>query len=302
MNRTNHYGQARETRGIDHVIVGTADLDAAAAGFARLGFNVSPKMVHPFGTANRLIMFGDNFIELLGIEDASRLGRLVVLRDFLRATGGGTWGLVFRALDAGAEWRRCADEGLEPGELQRDVERAVDMPDGTRKMARFSSFGLGATATTTYMEGFSQQHVPDAVWIPEWQVHGNGALGMTAVTVATNNLVAFEDRYASLFGSGCVSRADNRLVVETPSGRIDTVQPAILEQRFGGLAGAKAGPWPRIVGATLCVEEFSRLRQLLRDRDVPFELSAGGSVCVAPERACGLALEFTPWDARRAVQ
>ena len=94
-------------RGIDHVIVGTADLDAAAAGFARLGFNVSPKMVHPFGTANRLIMFGDSFIELLGIEDASRLGRLVVLRGFLRATGGGPWGLVFRALDARAEWRRC---------------------------------------------------------------------------------------------------------------------------------------------------------------------------------------------------
>lgn len=294
LNRTNRDGETREMHGIDHVIVGTADLDAAAAGFARLGFNVSPKMVHPFGTANRLIMFGDSFIELLGIEDASRLGRLVVLRDFLRATGGGPWGLVFRALDARAEWRRCAEEGLEPGALQRDVERAVDMPDGTRRVARFSSFGLGGSATPTYMEGFSQQHVPEAVWIPEWQLHGNGARAMTAVTVATDNLDAFEDRYAGLFGSRCLSRSDSRLTAETPSGGIDAVEPAILEQRFGGLAGGEAGPWPRIVGATLRVEEFSRLRQLLRDRDVPFRLSGADALFVAPDRACGLALEFTP--------
>ena len=168
------------------------------------------------------------------------------------------------------------------------------MPDGARRMARFSSFGLGASATPTYMEGFSQQYVPEAVWIPEWQVHGNGARAMTAVTVATDNLDAFEDRYASLFGPGCLSRSDGRLTAETPSGGIDAVKPAILEQRFGGQAGTQAGPWPRIVGATLCVEEFSRLGQLLRDRDVPFRLSGADSLFVAPDRACGLALEFTP--------
>ena len=117
---------------------------------------------------------------------------------------------------------------------------------------------------------------------------------MTGVTVATDNLDAIEDRYASLFGSGSLSRSDHRLVAETPCGRIDAVEPAILEQRFAGLAGAGDGPCPRIVGATLCVEEFSRLRQLLRDRGVPFESTVGGSMCVAPERACGLALEFTP--------
>src|ERR1700749_3967542 len=56
--------------GIDHVIVGVRDLEQARLGWGRLGFTVSPRGRHiGQGTANYLIMFSSDYVELLGIVD-----------------------------------------------------------------------------------------------------------------------------------------------------------------------------------------------------------------------------------------
>src|SRR6185503_3770432 len=55
--------------GVDHVVVTVRDLDAAAAQWKRLGFTVSPRGTHSpqMGTANYTIMFGEDYLELLGV-------------------------------------------------------------------------------------------------------------------------------------------------------------------------------------------------------------------------------------------
>src|ERR1700694_1027568 len=56
--------------GIDHVIVGVRDLEHAREGWSRLGFTLSPRGRHiGQGTGNYCIMFGSDYIELLGIVD-----------------------------------------------------------------------------------------------------------------------------------------------------------------------------------------------------------------------------------------
>ncbi|MBO6820247.1 VOC family protein, partial [Thalassospira sp.] len=43
------------SRAIDHIVLCVNDLDAAIAVYTQLGFTVTPRAVHPFGTGNALI-------------------------------------------------------------------------------------------------------------------------------------------------------------------------------------------------------------------------------------------------------
>ncbi|WP_038945806.1 VOC family protein, partial [Bradyrhizobium japonicum] len=56
-------------RRIDHLVICVRDLEQAALDWQRLGFNLTPTGVHPFGTSNRLAQFADNFLELLAVTD-----------------------------------------------------------------------------------------------------------------------------------------------------------------------------------------------------------------------------------------
>src|SRR6478735_12181898 len=58
-------------RRLDHLVICVHDLAQAALDWQTLGFNLTPTGVHPFGTSNRLAMFGNNFLELLAVTDAA---------------------------------------------------------------------------------------------------------------------------------------------------------------------------------------------------------------------------------------
>src|ERR1043165_2709951 len=58
-------------RRLDHLVICVRDLAQAAPDWQALGFNLTPTGVHPFGTSNRLAMFGNNFLELLAVTDAA---------------------------------------------------------------------------------------------------------------------------------------------------------------------------------------------------------------------------------------
>ena len=65
-------------RGIDHLVLAVEDLSAARDQFAAFGFLTTPLGRHPWGTGNHLVQFPRNFIEILGVVDASKL---VPMRD-----------------------------------------------------------------------------------------------------------------------------------------------------------------------------------------------------------------------------
>src|SRR6478735_7821319 len=56
-------------RHLDHLVICVHDLAKAALDWQTLGFALTPTGVHPFGTSNRLAMFGDNFLELVAVTD-----------------------------------------------------------------------------------------------------------------------------------------------------------------------------------------------------------------------------------------
>jgi catechol 2,3-dioxygenase-like lactoylglutathione lyase family enzyme len=81
--------------GIDHIIVGVRNLEATRQNWQRLGFTVTPRGRHiGQGTANYCIMFGRDYLELLGFverdEHAHRLETFLAQRE-------GPMSVAFRA-------------------------------------------------------------------------------------------------------------------------------------------------------------------------------------------------------------
>ena len=60
--------------GIDHPVISVRNHPEAVEKFIRLGFSPSPLSYHPWGSVLTLMMFENNFIELIGIDDASKFG------------------------------------------------------------------------------------------------------------------------------------------------------------------------------------------------------------------------------------
>ena len=61
-------------RGLDHLVLTVRDLDAAEARFRALGFTLTPRAHHPFGTSNNLAIF-DGLVELFRAS-VTRIGLL----------------------------------------------------------------------------------------------------------------------------------------------------------------------------------------------------------------------------------
>src|SRR5207248_10388158 len=75
---------------IDHIIIGVNNLEQAATQFSqKLGLAVSGGGIHPTGgTANRIIVIGDTYLELIAIDNAaeaqqSMLDRLAIHEGYL---------------------------------------------------------------------------------------------------------------------------------------------------------------------------------------------------------------------------
>ena len=60
-------------RGLDHIVHAVHDLDAAAAFYARAGFTVGTRNIHPWGTHNRIVQLPGFFIELLSVAEPEKI-------------------------------------------------------------------------------------------------------------------------------------------------------------------------------------------------------------------------------------
>ena len=191
----------------DHLIVPVASLAAASRVFEQLGFMLTPASSHPFGTANRLVLFEGSFIELLAVQEPDKLGAFQLIADFIDLTGGGGWSVIWRPADIEKAHQVTGALGLEPSTLQREMVRTVDLPGGKTGVAMYSSFALAHDLQPTYMEGFSIQHRPENVFVPEWAEHVNGARRITEIVVSSTDVATDEQRLRKMFGA--VVRAEH---------------------------------------------------------------------------------------------
>lgn len=275
--------------GIDHLIVGVRDLEAARQRFARLGFNSTPRGRHVgWGTANYCIMLADDYLELLGIVDpagfTNGLDRLLERRE-------GLLGVVLRSRDAEATGTAWAAAGV-AAEPVRELGRRLEVDGGAVEM-RFRNVMLPAGATGG-IGLFACEHLtPELLRRPAWLVHPNGAQAIRSCTVAAADTGPVTAALARLCGAAAITRTDQVTAAHVGRGVI-LVAPPEDAQLIHPLADLEDGvPEPRLVAATLSVGDPDRTAAFLRLQGIVHQRAVNGDVMVPPAEAHGVALEFT---------
>ncbi|HLZ66076.1 MAG TPA: VOC family protein [Aliidongia sp.] len=278
--------------GIDHTLVGVADLDQAAMAWTRLGFTLSPRGRHiGWGTANYCVMFERNYIELLGILDPKQFVNGLDL--FLAKQGEGLLGFAYASADAAATRASLAAAGLDPSDA-KDLARQLELPEGTA-LPRFKLVFLPAESAPGVSSFVTEHLTPALLRRPEWLKHANGAVGLKGVTVAIDDPVALVPAYERLFGPQAVNRTDD--IVTLHVGRhtilfanrwdLEALHPE-LELPDGDLVE------PRIVMMTLASADLERTIDHLTFGQIEFEQRRGHALFVPALMATGAALEFLP--------
>jgi catechol 2,3-dioxygenase-like lactoylglutathione lyase family enzyme len=283
-------------RGLDHIVIGVHDLDAAADLYTRLGFTVGRRNQHPWGTVNRIVQFPGAFLELITIGDAAlipphRSGYFsfgAFVRDAL-ARGEGLSMAVLESLDAEGDAARfkAGDIGdFEPFSF----ERKGMGPDGEEVRVAFTlSFAEDKVARDC---GFfvCQQHEPRNFWNPQAQLHANGVTGLAAVLMVAENPTDHHIFLISFTGQRSLESTSFGISAHLPRGRFDILTPPAAAFMLGdpALAGdARA----RYAGFAVTVPDLAVLGEKLRASSIGF-IETPGRIILPAAQNHGTAIAF----------
>lgn len=167
---------------LDHVVVVVEDLDEAATTFENLGFLVTPRSHHPFGTANRLVVLDGSYLELVTVTRADELpatGFARFVADDLAEGRVGPSLLALRSRDPRADHARL-EEARIPVEPILHFGRDANLPDGTSRRVEFEVVFPSSAPDGPRL--FLCHHLdPEVIWDPRVLAHGNGARSIKSV-------------------------------------------------------------------------------------------------------------------------
>jgi catechol 2,3-dioxygenase-like lactoylglutathione lyase family enzyme len=282
-------------RGIDHLVLAVADLEAARRRYAALGFTLTPPARHPFGTANSLVQLDGAFLELLSVaepaaippHEAGRFSFAAFNRDYLKS-GEGLSMLVLDSRDARADNRAFRHAGLVTYE-PFDFSRTARLPSGEEARVGFS------LAFTSHPEienaGFfvCQQHAPEHFWRPEYQRHDNTARTLEEVCLVAHRPLHFV-KFLQGFTGGDIMATEGRVEITTARGAIAIITADGFAERYG-TAPPRSHRLPVLAGYTVGVSDFDAVRAAVERADVA---TADGEarLTVVPGDAFGTALAF----------
>ncbi len=190
-------------RALDHCVLPVADLGTARNRLSALGFQVAHDALHPFGTQNACVFFGDNtYLEPLAIgdrtacEEAATRGNEFIRRDLayrFRRGEDGFSAIVFKSDDADADHKEFCSLGLSAGQILGFSRPVADL-DGNKDIAEFK-LAFAADLRSPDMLFFTCERVRSpAVDRSSLQNHANGVKGISEVIlseVAPDDFVGF---------------------------------------------------------------------------------------------------------------
>lgn len=274
--------------GIDHLLVGVRDLEAAREGYRRLGFTCTPRGSHiGWGTANYCIMFPDDYVELIGVVDPAKetngLDVFLAHREGLKGVA-----LASEAADGGYAALHAAGIAAAP---PRDLARNLELPEGAVQ-PRFKLVHLPPEAMP-HVPAFICQHLtPEMMRRPAWLAHPNGAAGLRAITVVVDDPPALAEAYARLLGAGAITPTDDVLTVRVGRAALLFARPDDLAELYPEVALDDAPAPPYIAGMTVAVADVAAAARVIAANGVDVAANPGGSLVVPPDQACGVIVEF----------
>jgi len=287
----------KSQRGIDHLVIAVNELSAARDRFADFGFRTTPLGTQPWGTANHLVQFPHNFIELVGVVNPDEL---VPMSDehfsfsahndqFLRRREGLSM-LVLSTDDAQADARQWRQRGLHVYEPVHWSRKAT-LPDGSESTVAFTLTFVVDPLMPEIAFFTCQQHNPEAFWKPEYQRHENSATGIAGVTLISEHPTQHKAFFSALIDDASIDEEADALCIETMRGviRVQSPQQFMAHYPVARLRGESRGAI--LMAATVNVADLDRAARCLEDNGVPFS-SHGTAIQIGSDHGCGVVVEL----------
>jgi hypothetical protein len=270
-------------RGFDHLVLCVRDLGAAHALYTSLGFTVTPRALHPFGTGNAVIQFRRSYLELLTVVDPARIPQPnpgefsfgAYNQAFLNRHEGFSM-LAFESDDARGDREEFTASGLSTYPVL-DFSRKATMADGEEIPVSFSLAFLSEAGLPEAGFFTCQHRTAGSIWDPDYQDHANGATGISEVIMTAPDPRALMGFFARLQGHDAVSIREGQLNVQTSRGRISVLTAGQVSQRFG--TAAVDADTPRLIGYQVAMTDLAGFRARLDAGAIPYRnIPAGAQI------------------------
>jgi catechol 2,3-dioxygenase-like lactoylglutathione lyase family enzyme len=286
-------------RGIDHVVHVVRDLDAAAAFYQALGFQVGARNRHPpsWGTQNHIVQLPGCFVELLTVAEPAHIAphgpRFFSFGAFNRdalARGEGLSMLVLESRDARADAQAFRESGICDFEVF-EFEREARQPDGSPIKVAFA-LAFAHDPDARQIGFFTCQHrFPENFWNPAFQMHPNTANGIAGVAIVAAN-PSDHRRFLSVFTQSEASTSNDSLAVTTPRGDIQVMTPSAFERQFGEAPPDTAAS-ARLAALRFAVRDLDAVARTLQTSGTKVR-KYRGRLIVGAQSAMGATLVFEP--------
>jgi len=166
-------------RTIDHVVHAVDDLEAAAGAYRDLGFVVTPRADHPFGTSNRLVVLSDSYVEIVAVTAPEHLpatGFAARVAAHLSVRGPGVSHVVLSSRNPDVDLASLGD--LATGEVF-SFSRPAPQLEGPAITAAFDCVLIDAPADLGMF--LCHHRVPQAVWNRTTTNHPNRATAISGL-------------------------------------------------------------------------------------------------------------------------
>ena len=301
---------------IDHIIIGVRNLEKAATQFSqKLGLAVSDGGIHPTGgTANRIIVIGDTYLELIAIHNPaeaqqSMLDRLAIHEGYLN--------FVIASNDIEADTKAMINRGVTilgptpgslraaDGRMRRWSRTDIERPDLTQRYPFIIQHDSAGDERRFRLAGWTTP--PD---------HALGAMQVRSTTIAVTNLVEATQRFQHIYGlqpsDSFTGEADgwDAMLLAFPLGGNDKGQCFELAEPLplsaeadldvdyehlpepGALARHLEQFGESLCRMTLAVENLDASRRYLDEQEVTFTYQSTPRpvIWIHPDYACGASI------------
>ncbi|MEP3279160.1 MAG: VOC family protein [Stappiaceae bacterium] len=261
--------------GLDHIVLACRDLEAVASQFERAGFTLTPKALHSWGTANRLVQLDGAFLEILSIAN----------QDLIQpATGSefsfGDYNRQFLSEREGASMMVLHGKGMvdqnrfeEAGIGDFDLfsfERSAGQPDGSVHKVAFD-LAFAASEKLPNISFFTcLNKFPENFWKSEYQVHANTARKLAGITIVADNPSDHHAFLSAYSGQRDMRATSFGITIETEDGAINVLTPEGFERAYGRAPLAAKSTLPAISAYDVIVEDIDKVKAILNKNNQTF--------------------------------
>jgi catechol 2,3-dioxygenase-like lactoylglutathione lyase family enzyme len=284
-------------RGLDHLVLPSRNIDAQAAFYAKLGFQVGARNQHPWGTENHIVQFDGNFLELITVREGATppphaprqfsFGGHVA--HWLEQSGDGMSMLVLDSNDAKADARFFQQNGL--GDFESfNFARKAKRPDGSETQVAFTLSFCQTKVMPALSFFVCQQHYPENFWNASMQRHPNGVTGIQRVIIThyqPQECLVF----LTEFSGGKASEDSNSISIETKHGLMSVMTPQEFSARYADAPITSASGQGRFAAVVFDVKALGATAMLLRADQVPFVLD-NNRIIISSNHAFGVTIIF----------